>query len=120
MRYVLIQRRTQELFLGYRDMTVEQTIEKKVKDTYALSHYEIINESSMHNVPPNAETHFKVVLVSDEFQNLKLIERHRKLNELLKDELANGIHALSLHLFTQDEWAAKEEQAKESPLCAKK
>ena len=36
-------------------MTVEQTIEKKVKDTYALSHYEIINESSMHNVPPNAE-----------------------------------------------------------------
>ena len=101
-------------------MTKEQTIEQKVKDAYTLTHYEIINESSMHNVPPNSETHFKVVLVADEFQDLKLIERHRKLNELLKDELENGIHALSLHLFTQDEWAAKDEQTKDSPLCAKK
>ena len=101
-------------------MTKEQTIEQKVKDAYTLTHNEIINESSMHNVPPNSETHFKVVLVADEFQDLKLIERHRKLNELLKDELENGIHALSLHLFTQDEWSAKDEQTKDSPLCAKK
>ena len=35
------------------------------------------------------ETHFKVILVSDEFEDIKLVQRHRKINELLKYELEN-------------------------------
>ena len=65
-----------------------------------------------------AETHFKVILVSDEFDGIQLVQRHRKINELLKYELENGVHALSLHLFTQKEWKEKEEYVKDSPPCA--
>lgn len=35
---------------------------------------EIINESYMHNVPKGAETHFKVVVVSEKFNGLPLIK----------------------------------------------
>tara|TARA_X000000368_G_scaffold117931_1_gene92131 strand:- start:5808 stop:6110 length:303 start_codon:yes stop_codon:yes gene_type:complete len=98
-------------------MNVEKKIEHTLSDNFQLSHLEVINESHMHS-GPNTETHFKVVLVSEEFKDVKLVQRHRKINELLKYELENGVHALSLHLFTMDEWKEKEEYVKDSPPCA--
>ena len=98
-------------------MKVEKKIEHTLRDNFQLSHLEVINESHMHS-GPNTETHFKVVLVSEEFKDIKLVQRHRKINELLKYELENGVHALSLHLFTMDEWKEKNEYVKDSPPCA--
>ncbi|MEL0101980.1 MAG: BolA family protein [Gammaproteobacteria bacterium] len=98
-------------------MNVEKKIEHTLRDNFQLSHLEVINESHMHS-GPNTETHFKVVLVSEEFKDVKLVQRHRKINELLKYELENGVHALSLHLFTMDEWKEKDEYVKDSPPCA--
>jgi len=99
-------------------MNVEKKIEHTLRDNFQLSHLEVNNESHMHS-GPNTETHFKVVLVSEEFNDVKLVQRHRKINELLKYELENGVHALSLHLFTMDEWKEKDEYVKDSPPCAK-
>ena len=62
--------------------------------------------------------HVNVVFVSDEFEDIKFVQRHRKINELLKYELDNGVHALSLHLFTQKEWIDKKEFVNDSPSCA--
>mgnify|MGYP003327324291 FL=1 len=98
-------------------MNVEKKIEHTLRDNFQLSHLEVINESHMHS-GPNTETHFKVVLVSEEFKDVKLVQRHRKINELLKYELENGVHALSLHLITMDEWKEKDEYVKDSPPCA--
>ena len=98
-------------------MSVEKKIEHTLSDNFNLSHLEVINESHMHS-GPNTESHFKVILVSDEFEDVKLVQRHRRINELLKFELENGVHALSLHLFTKDEWKEKEEYVKDSPPCA--
>ncbi len=98
-------------------MNLEKKIEHLIRDNFELIHLDVINESHMHS-GPNTETHFKVVLVSDEFENVKLVQRHRKINELLKFELENGVHALSLHLFTQNEWKSKGEYVKDSPPCA--
>jgi BolA protein len=100
-------------------MSLEKNIKNTLKSNFEVDHLEVINESYMHSGPDNAETHFKVILVSEQFQGLKLIERHRKINTLLKNELSNGVHALSLHLFTNNEWDAKEQTTKDSPLCAK-
>ena len=99
-------------------MSVEKKIEHTLSDNFDLSHLEVINESHMHS-GPNTDSHFKVILVSDEFKDVKLVQRHRRINELLKYELENGVHALSLHLFTIDEWKEKDEYVKDSPPCAK-
>ncbi len=99
-------------------MSVEKNIENTLSSSFNVSHLEVINESHMHS-GPNTESHFKVILVSDQFEDVKLVQRHRKINELLKYELENGVHALSLHLFTQSEWKDKEEYVKDSPPCAK-
>lgn len=56
------------------DKQVETAITKKLQEHLNPSYLKVINESYMHNVPKNAETHFKVVIVSEDFKNLPLIK----------------------------------------------
>lgn len=44
----------------------------------------------------SSETHFNVKVISDGFQGLSLVKRHRLIYGLLEDELLNGLHALFL------------------------
>lgn len=53
---------------------VEATIKNKLQSMLEAKHLDIINESYMHNVLKGAETHFKVVVVSDKFDGLPLIK----------------------------------------------
>lgn len=98
-------------------MTVQSTIETKIKDSLSPVHLEVLNESNQHNVPPGSESHFKVTVVSKEFDGKSLVTRHRIINQLLAGELAGLIHALSIHTFTPVEWNEKNEQVRQSPPC---
>lgn len=98
-------------------MSMQSTIEKKLTDATSAMHLEVINESNNHNVPPGSESHFKVVLVSNEFEGQPLIARHRTINKLLADELQNGVHALALHTYTESEWRERHGEAPMSPPC---
>lgn len=70
-------------------MDVQTRIEDKLGTNLDLKHLEVINESGNHNVPPGSESHFKVVLVSELFDGERLVARHRRVNQILKDELAD-------------------------------
>lgn len=97
--------------------TVQSVIHDKVVEALSPAHLEVINESHNHSVPRNSETHFKVVAVADAFSGVSRIQRHRQLNELLSHELSNGVHALSLQLYTPDEWQARGGVIPKSPPC---
>ena len=97
-------------------MSVQAQIEQKVQGALVPVHLEVLNESYMHSVPPNSETHFKVLVVSEQFEGKRLLARHRMLNQLLTDELNQGVHALALHTLTPTEWQARG-SVPESPPC---
>jgi BolA protein len=78
---------------------------------------DVENESHQHHVPHGSETHFRVLLVSGMFQSLSRLARHRQINHLLTHEFANGLHALSLFLYTPEEWANKKQTPPPSPAC---
>ena len=84
-------------------MQVQQTIESKLQSELTPSHLEVVNESHMHSVPPNSETHFKLVLVSDAFDGMLPVRRHQLLYKVLADELAGPVHALSVKALTPGE-----------------
>ena len=92
-------------------------IEQRMVKAYALDHLEVINESHQHNVPANSQTHFKLVLVTDEFADLTRIKRHRAINALVEDLLAGPVHAMALHLYTTAEWRKRFGGAPLSPRC---
>ncbi|MEJ2764235.1 transcriptional regulator BolA [Photobacterium sp. MCCC 1A19761] len=96
---------------------IQDRITEKLYQAFAPVHLEVINESYMHNVPAGSESHFKVVIVSTQFDGQRLIGRHRAVNTVLADELANHIHALAIHTYTDSEWQAQQGQAPDSPAC---
>ena len=98
-------------------MQIQQSIEQKLQTAFAPEHLEVINESAMHNVPPGSESHFKVVVVSQQFDGVRLLQRHRKVNTVLEHELQHHIHALALHTLTTTEWQQKQQAVPSSPDC---
>lgn len=84
---------------------------------FAPLELEVIDESSNHSVPAGSESHFKVVIVSPAFEQQAPIARHRAVHAALADELAAGLHALSIHAFTPAQWLARGGQIPASPPC---
>tara|TARA_B100000953_G_scaffold265237_2_gene232801 strand:- start:841 stop:1167 length:327 start_codon:yes stop_codon:yes gene_type:complete len=78
---------------------------------------EVVNESGQHS-DPATESHFKLIVVSGKFIEMKLIDRHRFINKLFTEELKH-IHALAMHTYTPDEWR-KRSGAPSSPQCPSK
>ena len=44
------------------------------------------------------ETHFRVKMVADAFEGASRLQRHRMVNDALKAQLDDGLHALALNL----------------------
>ena len=48
-------------------MSIQSEIEAKLSSALSPLHLDVLNESHMHSVPPNSETHFKVTVVAAAF-----------------------------------------------------
>lgn len=95
---------------------VQDALTRKISAGIAAEHLDIVNESHMHSVPPNSETHFKVVVASDAFAGKRPVARHQMIYDLVREELAGPVHALALHTYTPEEWAQRS-VAPASPNC---
>jgi len=98
-------------------MRIQESIERKITQSLTPAHLEVINESYMHNVPPGSESHFKVIVVTDEFDGLNRVRRHQRVNGILEKELRENIHALSMQTMTPGEWSASGGRVMASPDC---
>jgi BolA protein len=89
-------------------MSTTAAIETKLRDAFAPEALEVINESHLHAghhhhgsdhheaFDGSGETHFRIRIVAEAFVGLSRIDRHRRINEALADELAGPVHALAL------------------------
>ena len=76
-------------------MQLVQNIEKKLRETFKVDELEITNESHLHGghsgnfQNPESykrETHLKILVISNDFSDMSLVERHRKIEGLLAEE----------------------------------
>ncbi|CDG89856.1 transcriptional regulator BolA [Xenorhabdus bovienii] len=96
---------------------VRQEIEIKLQAAFKPSHLEVIDESYRHNVPAGSESHFKIIVISNEFVDQRVLSRHRSVYSVLAKELEEGVHALALHTYTEKEWAELGDTVLASPAC---
>jgi len=82
-------------------------------DALEPKHLELVDESHMHS--RGLETHYKAVIVSDGFAGRRALQRHQQVYRTL-GALMGEVHALALHTYTPEEWAATG-QAPDSPRC---
>lgn len=98
-------------------MRVQESIERRLREAFAPEHVEVVNESGMHDVAADAETHFRVIVVAAAFDGKPRVAQHRMIYEALAAERAAGVHALGIQTFTPDEYAAGATPHVESPPC---
>ena len=97
--------------------SVEETIKSTLSEEFRPEYLEVINESGQHNVPPDSETHFKVIIVTTVFDGLSRVRRHQVVYKVLADLLSGPVHALALHTFISSEWHSANNDAPDSPKC---
>lgn len=98
-------------------MLVQQEIEQTLAGQFQPEVLEVTNESHMHSVPPNSETHFKAVIVAEAFTGQRKVARHQSVYAALAGPLAGPVHALALHTYSPDEWRERQQPAPDSPDC---
>ena len=94
-------------------MDMQQRIESAL-GALQPEHLSVLDESHMHS--RGLQTHFKAVVVSEQFTGLNRVKRHQKVYAALGD-LMGEFHALALHTYTPEEWA-EIGTAPASPTCA--
>ncbi len=97
-------------------MSVQASIERKLSESLQPSVLQVVNESHLHGGPAT-ESHFNITAVTENFLPLTLLRRHQSVYKLLEQELADGVHALALHLYTAQEWKQRQQAVPSSPDC---
>jgi BolA family transcriptional regulator, general stress-responsive regulator len=88
-------------------LNIAERIKQKLQTALAPVSLAVIDESHRHaghahaiehaaKAGKSGETHFNVKVVSESFRGKSRVARHRMVNELLRDEFADGVHALSI------------------------
>ena len=76
-----------------------QEIERILRETFDPVRLEIRDDSARHVGHPGATSgggHYHVVIVSERFEGLSLLEQHRLVNDAVADLFGKRIHALGL------------------------
>lgn len=82
-------------------------IKNKITSNLNVNKIEIMDESHLHaghNNRTQGGAHFKAVIISEQFDNLSLIERHKKIYAILGKEMGTTIHAFSMKTLTPEEY----------------
>ncbi len=96
-------------------MIVQNKIDKLLRDNLNVFKLTIRNDSHKHNVPANSESHFNVQIVSDDFQDLSQIQRHKIVYKAVRSLLAE-IHAFSITAMTTLEFK-ENPSLRDTPDC---
>jgi BolA family transcriptional regulator, general stress-responsive regulator len=88
-------------------MSIKEIIEAKLTQALSPVSLTVIDESEKHRGHggwrEGGETHFRVQIVAAAFSGMNRVARHRAVNDLLADELANGVHALAIEVRAPEE-----------------
>ena len=84
-----------------------ENMRKKLEAALQPDLLEIVDDSESHRghggYREGGESHFNMKLVSAAFEGASRVARQRMVFEVLKDELAGPVHALSLQCLTPKE-----------------
>jgi BolA protein len=88
-------------------MNIKERIKAKLEAGLSPSRLDVEDESHLHaghaGARAGGETHYRITVASASFSGKGRVERHRMVYALLGDEIAQGVHALALHLQAPDD-----------------
>ena len=81
---------------------VGKRMAEKLERAFSPQSLEVIDESHHHaghsGSRPDGESHFRIRISSTALDGLSRVNQHRKVNEVLADELKTRVHALAIEV----------------------
>lgn len=88
-------------------MKMADRIERKIRTALAPEALEVKDESHLHaghaGAREGGESHFRLLIVSSRFEGMSRVARQRAVNDVLREELKERIHALAMKTLTPEE-----------------
>ena len=85
-------------------MLLTDIIKSKLTEKLNIQYLDIVDETHKHaNHSQSNGGHFRVIIISDDFSNKSLIDRHKMIYNILGDMIKKEIHALSINAKTVSE-----------------
>lgn len=88
-------------------MSLQARMREKLMIALNPTRLDVVNESHLHaghgSSPETGESHFRVLIVAGAFAGKSRIERHRIVNDVVRDELKDGVHALAIKALAPGE-----------------
>lgn len=72
------------------------TLEQELAPTALAVEDESLRHAGHSGWREGGETHFRIDVVSEAFRGKSRVERHRLVNDILRDAFARGLHALAI------------------------
>ena len=87
-------------------MEIKKEIKKRLEKKLDLIHFEIKDFTGRHlnHKLHEGGFHLETTIVSDNFTDKTLIERHRLVYDAMGELMKHEIHALSMKTLTRGEW----------------
>ena len=87
-------------------MEIKKEIKKRLEKKLDLIHFEIKDFTGRHlnHKLHEGGFHLETTIVSDNFTDKTLIERHRLVYDTMGELMNHEIHALSMKTLTRGEW----------------
>ena len=87
-------------------MEIKKEIKKRLDEKLDLIHFEIKDFTGRHlnHKLHEGGFHLETTIVSDNFADKSLIERHRIVYDAMGELMKHEIHALSMKTLTKAEW----------------
>ncbi len=79
---------------------------------------EVHDDSHGHAGRAGTQSHLRVIVVSQRFEGMNLVARHRVVNQVAAPVFALGLHALAIRAMTPAEWVAKNGETLPPPPCS--
>jgi stress-induced morphogen/ectoine hydroxylase-related dioxygenase (phytanoyl-CoA dioxygenase family) len=99
---------------------VQAAIDSKLRARLEPSELQVKNVSAAHTDEGlgRGESHFAVLVVSEKFEGVSVLNRHRLVNGALAEELAVGgpVHALAIEAKTPAQWAKLQQWKQQTPV----
>ncbi|WP_075432094.1 BolA family protein [Buchnera aphidicola] len=99
---------------------MKKIIYKKIKSKINIFYLKIYDDNQRHILKNNSINHFRLIIVSKNFNNLSLIYRHKKIYSILSQYIPNKIYSLQIFPYDIQEWIKIPKKINRAIQCSRK
>lgn len=92
---------------------ISARIEEKLRVALNPIEFDLKNISHLHEGHAgdngSGESHFKLFIVSNKFEDMSRVNRQRLIYDILKDEMKTSVHALSIQALSESDFKNKKD-----------